>query len=112
MHYEYLASPYTDENWEIRQARFMQACSATATLLERGRRVMSPIAHGHPIDQHSTSIPYDAWADLGLALLRGASKLVVLQLDGWESSRGVQEEIRWAAAWKIPVEYLKLEDLA
>ena len=111
MQYEYLASPYTHEQWEIRQVRFMQACTAAAALLERGRRVISPIAHGPPIDQHSTSIPYEVWADLGLALLRGATRMIVLQLDGWQESKGVQEELRWAAEWGVPVEFLKLEDL-
>ncbi|MEP5937349.1 MAG: DUF1937 family protein [Erythrobacter sp.] len=100
----YLACPYTKVGGRnadqlaspaIRAARYNAVTAAAARLIEEGHRVYSPITMTHPIDlalvEQQTS---DFWVELDRPHMELCSRIIVLTLDGWEESSGVQKEIQ------------------
>lgn len=106
----YLASPYTHPDAVVREMRFREACRAAGRLMHQGHAVFSPIAHSHPVEQHFDGAAvegHDFWLKQDFAILRHASKLVVLTLEGWDKSYGIAAEIALAKQLHIPVDYLE-----
>jgi nucleoside 2-deoxyribosyltransferase len=105
----YLASPYSHPDPAVREQRFHAACRAAVALLHAGRVVFSPIAHSHPLAQHGLPGNWQFWERYDRAFLERCDEVVVLMLDGWEESVGVQAEIRIAQELGKPVRYLAPE---
>lgn len=106
----YLASPYSHASAVVKDMRYREACRAAGRLMHDGHAVFSPIAHSHPIEQFFDGAKvegHDFWLRQDFAILRHASKLVVLMLEGWEQSFGVRAEIELATRLNIPIEYLE-----
>ena len=102
----YLASPYSHPSLEVREQRFRDACRAAAKLMRSGHVVFSPIAHGHSIAAFGLPTDWRFWEPLDREQVIRCDEVVVLTLDGWEASEGVQAEIRIAAELDKPVRYL------
>jgi hypothetical protein len=102
----YLASPYSDPAPAIREKRFRAACQAVAALLRAGRAVYSPVCHCHPLVEFGLPTDWEFWERYNREHLAHCDELVVLTLDGWQASVGVQAEIRIAAEQGKPVSYL------
>lgn len=105
----YLASPYSHPDPAVRLARFQAACRAAAHLMQIGHTVFSPIAHSHPIAEHLPAellMSWDFWRGQDFPLLELAGEVVVMTLDGWKESRGVQAEIAHAEKHGIPIRYM------
>lgn len=112
MSFDYLASPYTHPDPAVKAQRFHEACRVAGDLMKAGKLVFSPIAHSHVIEQHFADGKAEGmsfWLEQDFALLRHASRLLVLRLPGWEQSKGVKAEIEAAEAIGIPVHYLDSE---
>ena len=103
----YLASPYSHTDPKVRTARASAAAIVTARLIAEGRDVISPIAHGQPIEavDPERTITDARWYEYGCALLRCCDAVMVLKIDGWKESKGVQLEIALAKELALPVEY-------
>lgn len=103
----YLACPYTHIRTSVRVNRFHYVNAAAGALIADGMLVFSPISHSHPITIDA-QIPstWAYWEKHDRAMLEACSKLVVLTLDGWKESVGVQAEIAIAKELGIPVEYM------
>jgi nucleoside 2-deoxyribosyltransferase len=106
----YLAVPYTHPDPRVRADRFEVANRAAAALMRAGYCVFSPISHGHPISQCGVSGDWTRWESLDRRMLRQCEEVVVLTLDGWRDSRGVQAELAIAAALDLPVRYMSLAE--
>lgn len=102
----YLASPYSHPDANIREQRFRDACIAAARLIRAGHVIFSPIAHGHPIAEHGLPIDWQFWERQDREQLERCDEIVVLMLDGWKESVGVQAEIRIAGELGKPVRYV------
>lgn len=105
----YLASPYSHASPIIRERRFDAVCKAAGKMMEEGKIVYSPIAHSHPISRTMDVSPvdHDFWLRQCFGMLPRCTKLVVLALEGWESSRGVAAEMEFANAHGIPLEFMQ-----
>jgi nucleoside 2-deoxyribosyltransferase len=105
----YLASPYSHPDPAVREQRFRAACRAAVALLRAVQVVFSPITHSHPLAQHGLPGNWQFWERYDRAFLERCDEVVVLMLDGWGESVGVQAEIR--IAWELgkPVRYLAPE---
>jgi nucleoside 2-deoxyribosyltransferase len=113
----YLASPYSHPNPAERKRRYDLACIAAAQLMNGAQihgeplAVFCPIAHSHEIGKllpEEKATDHQFWMEQDLPVLERCDVLLVLQIDGWDQSRGVKEEI-FFARWKgIPVEYCHL----
>lgn len=88
--------------------RYIQAARAAAHLTRNGVFVYSPIAHSHPLAVHGgLSGSWDFWQRVARQWVERCDRLVVLKLDGWLESVGVQAEIEHARSLGKPVEYLE-----
>lgn len=101
----YLASPYSKQpsHEEAAQA----AARATVRLMQRGITAYSPIAHTHHIaklDGHPPEASF--WHRHNVEMIRASSGLIVLLLEGWETSAGVAAEIREAKLFEKPIRHL------
>jgi len=103
----YLAGPYSHPDSAIREQRFHAACVAAARLMRAGHFVYSPIAHGHPIAAHGLPTDWRFWEPHDRRFLEQCDEVVVLMIDGWRESRGVQAEIQIAGELGKPVRYLE-----
>jgi len=102
----YLASPYSHPDAAVRETRFRDACRAAAKLMRLGHVVFSPIAHGHCICEHGLPTDWRFWEPFDRSQLERCDEVVVLMLDGWRESVGVQAEIQIADEVGKPVRYL------
>ena len=103
----YLASPYSHPDPLVRQARFDTACRVTANLIQAGQAVVAPIVQGHPLVRFGVPGDWSFWKPLAREYLARCDKLVVLQIDGWRDSEGVQAELELARALGKRVDYLE-----
>lgn len=106
--YIYLASPYTDPNPSVQEARYLSVLEETARLISDGYPVFSPIAHCHPITTHY-GLPgtYEFWKDYTRIMLAPARELYVLMLSGWRQSVGLTDEIDLAGVYGKPITYIE-----
>lgn len=96
--YLYIASPYTHDDPMIRQRRYEKALDFTAWLAKTYRMWgFSPIVHSHWMTVNlDMPVPIDFWADWDRCMIRTSVGLVVLQIDGWGISKGIDIEIAYA----------------
>jgi len=102
----YLASPYTHPDCDVRQRRFEAACRAAAQWIRQGKTLFSPIAHGHPICRYGLPLDWRFWQRHARRYLELCDEVVVLTLDGWQQSVGVQAEIAIARELGKPVTFM------
>jgi len=103
----YLATPYSDDDPEIRKQRFLIVNVVAAKLMAAGDHVFSPISHTHPIAL-AGDLPkgWDYWEKYDRIMLAACTKLIVVCQDGWSKSTGVTAEVKIAHEMGIPVEYM------
>jgi hypothetical protein len=89
----YLACAYSHPDPAIREQRFHAACAVAARLLLDGHLVYSPVVHGHPLTQHGLPGDWPFWERHARWHLERCDEVVVLMLNGWDASEGVQAEI-------------------
>ena len=110
----YLAVPYTHKEHHMMVARHLIVNIVAAQLMAQGLYIYSPISHTHPIAEASCGkLPrgWDFWQGYDRAILTNCEKLIVLRLPGWDTSTGVQAEIKLATEMGIPVEYIDFDDM-
>lgn len=107
----YLAAPYTDPDSDVVEGRMRLLALCDAKLMEQGVHTMSPLLK-HLLRQH-TRLPGDwnYWGEYSKNALKRCDKMIVLMIDGWEKSFGVQGEIEIANELGISVEFVAPESL-
>ena len=103
----YLASPYSHPDPKIEEKRYIQATKMVGKMLKDGIHVYSPVASCRNVSLIN-ELPHDFayWAAYDTEMISLCSEVVVLTLQGWEESKGVQTEIAIAQAIGKPVRYL------
>lgn len=108
----YLASPYSHIAPAVRRRRFKAACQAAAAMLTMGLQVFSPIVHSAPIAACGLDdMNHDFWMHVDKPYLEWCHMVMVLTLDGWRESRGVNIEIAQARSMGKPVSFICPADL-
>lgn len=105
----YLACPYSHSDPQVRIERFESANRAAAYLMCQGHKVFSPISHTHPIAvSPEGELPkgWEFWHEFDRAFLEYSYKIIVLCIDGWKESVGVQGELKIAEELGLEVEYM------
>lgn len=76
--------------------------------MQRGLVVFSPIAHTHGI-LTKCGMPngWNYWEKFDREFIERSECVIVLKIDGWDTSKGVAAEIRIAEEAGIPVEYME-----
>ena len=99
----YLASPYSGtETQQIE--RYKQVCQSAADIIRMGYAVFSPIAHSHGIAVHGgLNGDHSTWKDQNLAWLEWCNEVWVVNMPGWDESKGVGWEMKMAKSMGKPV---------
>jgi hypothetical protein len=116
----YLASPYSHPDLSYRVSRYIAAREACIQLFKEKKAVYSPIVHWHPIATSAgPDFPtdYESFKVQNDAFIHACSEFIVLGIDGWMESKGVQAEIALAQSLSKPgaiwhMEYQRGEYLA
>jgi len=119
----YLASPYSHADPEIREARFEWVTSIAARFQFEGVLCYSPIVASHPLVADlsvmatNAGTPMDPvgfqfWKANNEWHITRCNALVVVMMEGWEDSKGIQAELVFAAKQHKPIEYLDLQSSA
>jgi hypothetical protein len=103
----YLACPYSHKDHKVMVSRFEAVNKVAADLMGKGQYIFSPISHTHPIAL-AGFLPHgwDYWEGYDRRILKCCDRIIVLRLDGWKESTGVQAEIKIGEELGIPVEYV------
>ena len=105
----YLASPYAHPSPDVREARLEAARHVCGRMVEQGKIVISPLVYLGELAYKGIHPP-QGWYAFDLQLLARCDELLVLQLPGWEDSRGVLVEIAGAQTKGIPIRLMSLEE--
>lgn len=106
--YIYVASPYSHPDYRVMIKRYERVRAYVAECLNNGEVVYSPINDNHPITaHHDLPTHWEFWKKVDTAFIRGAHKLRVYQMDGWDKSVGVAAEIEYAKEIGLDVEYIR-----
>lgn len=104
--YHYIASPYTHNDPMVRQRRFEKALDFTVWLALKYRMWgFSPIGHSHHMSSLHPELPYtfEFWDNWNRAMIRPAVSMIVLQIPGWEESKGIAAEMEYCKEIGKPV---------
>lgn len=106
----YLASPYSHKDPVIVKTRFLLVEQATAILINAGHFVWSPIVHCHEMAA-KYAMPTDAefWKAYNFDFIRRSEAMFVLDIEGWQESKGVMMELKLAADMMLPVSFVSPE---
>ena len=108
----YVASPYFHECAKVRQQRVDAALAAVAGLTcEPYQNLVpfSPVVYTCEIEKMLPDAPREGWYAFDLVFLKKCDALLVLELEGWELSKGVSIEIGHALKNGIPVTWGTLD---
>jgi len=109
----YLASPYSKYP-RGQEAAFSDVCKIASFLVRHKINIFSPIAHSHPIAVHGRMdlMDYKIWLPLDFAISKCCDGLIVAMLQGYDTSFGINEEIKWFRREKnVEAIFLGVEDI-
>ena len=107
----YISGPYTDPNPLVRGERERQLTQAAAIFAKHGHIAYSPITHSAPLARMGLSLTHEEWIEFDRPFMELCTRCVVVALDGWFESRGVQEEIKYFLGAYKPLLYLIPEEI-
>ena len=80
-------------------------------MVNQGKIVMSPLVYLGELAYRGVHPP-QGWYAFDLQLLARCDELLVLQLPGWEDSKGVLVEVAGAQSRGMPIRLMSLEEAA
>lgn len=92
----FISTPYSHQDKSIQEERFELCCEMVALLLNQGKFPISPIVHGHPTTKYGVSGDWKFWKDYCYEFIKSCKEVYVGDIDGWDESQGVKEEIEMA----------------
>lgn len=105
----YLAAPYTHSNPKVVEYRMRRVNKVAAQIMaSKLAYVFSPLSHGQALLDSGIRLPtkFEFWKGYCTRMVSMCDRLVVLCLPGWQTSVGVQEEIRVAQKAFMPITYV------
>lgn len=104
----YVAAPYSNVNNKEQLMDTIAKVCGKYMIDNPGEYTITGLVH-HYACQHYSEIGTDwnFWKNFCVDFLRRCDKLLVIQVEGWDASFGVQEEIRIATELKLPIIYIK-----
>ena len=100
----YAASPYTHQREIVRKFRCAIMQEMAADKILQGIPFYSPIAYTAPIVDFDNP-GFEKYRLFDEAMIRTSSKIVVVQIPGWEYSNGVKNEMEYAKTLNKPIEF-------
>ena len=89
----YLAAPYSAHP----EYTWWYTLKRTAQLIQEGRVVFSPITHSHEMAiRFDLPGDFEFWAKQDKVFIDRCKEILVIAMPGWETSVGVEAEIKYA----------------
>ncbi len=108
----YLAAPYSSPDSYVEWSRYKKTCSAAARMMAEGIAVFSPLANTIPaVHLGGLDIDHAAFLRIDKTILARCDELLILALDGWRQSRGVQQEAAEAIRLHLPIILVKENEI-
>ena len=108
----YLAAPYSSPNPYVEWTRYKKTCVAAARLMAEGIAVFSPLANTIPaVHLGGLDIDHAAFLRIDKTILVRCDELMILALDGWRESKGVQQEAAEAIRHYLPIILVKENEI-
>ncbi len=103
----YLGSVYSKYHLGL-DAAFDEVCRARGLLIRAGIPCFSPIIHSHPVAKISGLDPWDyqIWMPSEQPMMECAIGLIVLKMDGWRESYGLNKELQFFTHKELPIIYM------
>jgi hypothetical protein len=90
----YLASPYSDDDIRVEEERYELAVKYTAKFMNLGYYIFSPIVHCHNCAvKYKLPTDWNYWRGYCELMVPKCEELWILQLKGWEKSKGIKGEV-------------------
>ncbi len=103
----YLAGPYSHDSGAIRHKRFIDLTNAAAYLFKQGYFVFSPISSSHPMKEiGGLEGDWKYWAGFDTFMINLCDEMIIVELNGWRESVGVNAEIEIAKKLGKPIRYM------
>jgi nucleoside 2-deoxyribosyltransferase len=115
----YLACPYRHIDSKVAEKRLQTSCLVAALLMKHGFIVFNPLSHSVPIESklleefefESDNEVHDFWMRQDLEILRKCTAVVLIEIDGWEQSKGVKKELEESQNLNIPIYRITEDDI-
>ena len=103
----FIISPYTDDDFDVRNRRALEADTYVSELTRQGKVCYSAISAMHHL-LYIGELPgtWDYWRMHCEVMMMHAYEVHVLCLDGWEQSEGVKAEIEIAKIFNKKITYV------
>ena len=107
----YLAAPYSHPDPAIVKGRMESIYACLAHYMKMGEHIITPLfMHEVVVRNEDMDDDFHYWGEYCLDLLKRCDRMIVLQLPGWDISRGVAQEIEFCFRRDIPVLYIMEEE--
>lgn len=107
---KYLAAPYGHPDPTVRQARMNTYYKYEIKLMREGHFTVSPLAKVETAKHGDIPDTWDYWEQYSYELLSRCDEMIVLMIDGWNTSRGVTAEIEYCKRHDIPIAYISVDE--
>jgi len=101
-----LSAPYSSKDEAVKKFRIKKLVDACLLVTKSGNIPVSPLLFGLTlIEKSGQNLPdsYEFWDNFCRQYVLASEKLYVLDLEGWNISTGVSDEIKVALQNNIPV---------
>ncbi len=113
--YIYLASPYSDPDPGVRHIRELQINEIAGKLFQKHKKLalFAPISQSANIVRACPELSgtWETWAHNDLVFVHHCDAVWVVTMRGWEKSKGVTAEVKYAKHLGKPVYYVHPETL-
>lgn len=92
----YLAAPYSHSTPEVVEDRMEEFKHADQHLIKSGFMTVSPLYKHWIVKDTVIPTDWEYWSKYSKSLLHSCDTLIIIMIDGWSSSTGVIEELRFA----------------
>lgn len=106
----FVSFPYSHQSKDITQWRMRMFRKYAGQLLTQGIHVVSPMSMLDVVTSTGKDVNWNTWQAYCESILLKCDELWILDLPGWDKSDGVQGEIKFAKAHRIPVSLVVTEE--
>lgn len=89
----YLGAPYDHEDPFIKEYRLEEVNDVATYLVNLGFKIFSPLTQSTVFLQYGADLTHEEWLSLDKPFMDAASAMILLELDGWKTSKGVKIEM-------------------